>query len=344
MTDHASARSVIRKITITAIVGALSFPLTDMIFSSLPAQFAMAAGFGSIVLLVQFLADFDKRLVGVEATQVESVAEMQRVVEKGFSKVNDATRLFAEVDAAGLKSVAVTRLVRYAAGIGADAAPLVCAFAQSEIDRVSDLLRELAEQEANYDGEDQDWLLGLTRSATESIDAISLPEVDAAGQSFWESDAGRRYLDLQREAVQRKVRVRRVFVIERDELSNPDLQRVCRTHADVGVEVRLLIPSAVPRGIRSKQFDFILFDNALSYEVTPAAHVEKGEPPMILNTRLILREAKIEERIERYREIWLSAMSWSNGVDSGPDRLGPTPTSEPRGEPPVTNSPRGLRG
>jgi hypothetical protein len=59
-----------------------------------------------------------------------------------------------------------------------------------------------------YDGEDRDWLLGLTRHAQSSIDTTSLMAVDASGGGFgegglWSSDLGRRYLEVQREAVQR---------------------------------------------------------------------------------------------------------------------------------------------
>lgn len=314
LSDSANVRSVLRKIIITIFVGLIAFPFTQLLFSTLSAQVVTGAAFSGVVLLVQFLSDFEKRLARVEAQQIRSVAEIRAVVEQGFSKVNDATQLFAQVETAGLKTVAVTQLVQHAGQISPEAPRLVCNFAQIEIDRVSAFLRELTEQEATYDGEDQDWLLGLTRSAAESIDAISLPEVDAAAHSFhsfWESPLGRHYLDVQREAVRRGVRVRRVFVTEHDDVSSDAmLQRICRIQTELGIEVRLLYPSAVPRELRGSLFDFILFDNTLSYEVTPAAHVEHGETPMILNTRLVLRRVRVEERIARYRSIWASAEPW----------------------------------
>jgi hypothetical protein len=314
--DNANARSVLRKIVITTIIGAISFPFTQLLFSSLAGQVITAAAFGSIVLLIQFLVDFEKRLAKVESRMIDSVAEMRAVVERGFARVNDATQLMAGVETAGLQTVAVTQLMQHAAGISAEAPLLVCAFAQREVDRVSEFLRQLGDEEANYEGEDQDWLLGLTRCAEHSIDAISLPEVDAAGNSFlnfWDSHLGRHYLDLQRDAIRRGVRIRRIFVTERDELDkDPVLRRICRTQAELGIEVRLLYPSAVPRVFRGSLFDFILFDNTLSYEATPAAHVELGETPMILNTRLILRSVRVDERIERYQSIWDSATPWDD--------------------------------
>lgn len=313
MGDNANARSVIRKIVITTVIGVIAFPFTQLLFSSLPGQVAMAAAFGSIVLLIQFLVDFEKRLAAVEQQLIASVAETRRVVEEGFSRVNDATELLAQVETAGLQTVAVTQLMQRIAGISSDTPRLVCTLAQIEIDRVSEFLRELAEQETNYEGEDQDWLLGLTRCAEHSIDAVSLPEVDAAGNplhSFWESQLGRHYLDLQRDAIRRGVRVRRVFVTEPDEMVNDlALQHICHIQAALGIEVRVLHPSAVPRVIRGSLFDFIVFDRTLSYEAT-AAHLEPGETPSILNTRLILRAARVEERIDRYERIWASAVPW----------------------------------
>jgi hypothetical protein len=305
---------VVRKITVTAIVGAISFPLTDLIFDKTSQQLAMAAGVGSVVLLVQFLVDFEHRLLRVEREQVNSVTEIQLVVDRGFAKINDATQLFAQVESAGLHADTITKLVQRAVAIGPEVPRLVYAFAQSEIDRVSEFLRELADQQATYDGEDQEWLLGLTQNTIRSIDAISIPEVDAAGNAyhnFWETDLGRRYLDQQRNAVRRGVRVRRVFVTEHEQVvDDPTFQRVCSFQADLGIEVRLLHPSAIPHAIRNSLFDFILFDNTLSYEVIPAAHVEGKLSPMILHTRLILRQGKVRERIERYHNIWASALPW----------------------------------
>ncbi len=318
MSDHANARSVLQKIIITGVFGVLSFPITDMIFSTLPQQFAMAAGFGAIALLIQFLIDFDKRLHQVEVRQEVCVEEIRRAVQEGFAKVNESTLLVAEAEEAGL-GPAVTELVRRASKIGPDESRLARAFALTEINRLSRFFREFADHEAAYDGEDRDWLLGLTRCAEESIDAISIPEVDSAGHmyhSFWQSELGRRYVDLQGEAIQRGVKVRRVFVTERDEMAGDlALQRICRVQTELGIEVRLLYPSVIPTRIHSSLFDFILFDYKLSYESTPAPHIEEGGSPIILHTRLNRLAAKVAERIERYESIWESAVPWRD-VDS----------------------------
>jgi hypothetical protein len=297
-------------------MGAISFPFTQLLFPELAGQIAAAAVFGSVALVVQFLMEFERRLAGVEAGLADAVGRIRETVRQGFAKVNDATELVTQMETAGVRPDAVTRLVKHAAGISPHAPPLVRDFVQLEVDRLSELLRGLKLHEATYDGEDQDWLLNLTRCAAHTIDAISIPEVDAAGNtyhSFWQSHLGRRYLDVQRQAIHRGVHIRRVFVTERDEMANdPVLQRICQFQVDSGIEVRLLYPSAVPLEIRGQITDFILFDDNLSYETTPMPHVEHGDVPVILSSRLELREDRLSERTARYRNIWESGSPWAD--------------------------------
>jgi hypothetical protein len=309
---HDNQHSVLRKIVVTTVTGALSFPLTNLLFSSPTAQLTMAAGVGGLILMIQFLIDFERRLAAVEGRQLAQVAEIRQAVQQGFTKVNAATKLFSAVETAGLKTDNITRLVEKAVAIGPHAPPLLTTFIQTEMERLAQFLHELGDQEATYDGEDRDWLLALTRSAKTSIDAISLPAVDAGGQvfqgGFWGSDLGHRYLSAQREAVHHKVCVRRIFIIERPSMADdPGFHLMCSSQATLGIDVRVLYPSDMPSSMKSYLYDFVLFDNVLSYEVTPAAHVEDGANPLILHTRLILRTGKLEERIERYRELWEAA-------------------------------------
>jgi hypothetical protein len=240
--QYESAQSVIRKILVTCAIGALTFPLTNTLFASTSAQFAMTAGVGGVILIIQFLIDFEKRLAAIEKELIKHTVETRLAVDRGFSKVNEATRILAEVEAVGLNFETVTQLVQRVSEIGPDAPPLVSAFVRSEIDRISQFFHELTDSEATYEGEDRDWLLALTRSVTSTIDAVSLLGVDAGGMifggGFWASAIGHRYLELQREAFHRKVRIRRIFVVERNDLvDDPSLQNMCNTHAKLGIEV-----------------------------------------------------------------------------------------------------------
>jgi len=314
--EPGNTRSVLRKISMTLLMGAISFPFTQLLFTDLAGQIAAAAVFGSVALIVQFLIEFERRLARVEDGLDAAVDQIRETVRQGFARVNDATELVARMETAGVHTVAVTNLVRHATGISPHAPPLVRDFVQLEVDRVSELLRGLTVNEATYDGEDQDWLLNLTRCVENTIDAISIPEVDATGNTydgFWQSHLGRRYLDAQRAAISRGVRIRRVFITEGDDMTNDTvLHDICQYQVDSGIEVRLLYPSAVPPEIRGQITDFILFDDKLCYETIPAPHVYRGEVPMILSNRLELRDDRLSERIARYEIIWESASPWSN--------------------------------
>ncbi len=312
--EPGNTRSVLRKIGMTLLMGAISFPFTQLLFPDFAGQIAAAAVFGSVALVVQFLIDFERRLGAVEDRLTTAVDQIRETVRHGFARVNDATELVARMETAGVQTVAVANLVRHAAGISPHAPTLVRDFVQLEVDRVSELLHGLTLNEATYDGEDQDWLLNLTKCAKESIDAISIPEVDAAGNtyhSFWESPLGMRYLDSQRGALSRKVRIRRVFVTTHDDVSRDlVLQAICQSQSDSGIKVRLLCPSAVPPEIRGQITDFILFDNTVCYETNPVPHIDHGAAPMILSNHLELRDQRLHERTERYKIIWEAATPW----------------------------------
>ncbi|TCO47269.1 phosphatidylserine/phosphatidylglycerophosphate/cardiolipin synthase family protein [Actinocrispum wychmicini] len=304
--------SVVRKIAITTVVGALSFPLTNLLFDSVATQLAMAVGVGAVILIIQFLVDFEQRLAAVEESQEVQTTEIRVAVDEGFAKVSAATLLFAQLEAAGLKTETVSQLVTQAAAMGPGMAPLLRTFVQGEMVRMTQFLHALGEQEATYDGEDREWLLGLARSAGRTIDAVSMPTVDAGGtefeRGFWGSELGHRYLALQREAVCRGVHVRRIFVIKRPELAeDPGLLATCRYQADLGIEVRVLYPADITDFTKNYLNDFILFDDAVSYEVVPARPLDEEADPLILYTRLVLRPDKLAERKEQYRQFWASA-------------------------------------
>jgi len=294
----------VRKIVVTALVGGLSFPLTNLLFASAAVQFVVSAAVGAVILIIQFLIEVDQRLASIEKKQLEHPDITREVVREGFSKISEATLLFSQVEAIRLRTDTVTRLVRQAAEVDAGLAPLVANLVQLEFDQLLGLLRGIQGEQATYEGEDRDWILSLTLGAQESIDAVSLPAVDAGGEvyhaGFWNSDLGHRYLELQHEAVLRGVRVRRIFVLNRPELArDPDVLRTCREQTHYGIDVRLLSDATLPRLLTSS--DFILFDDTLSYVVTP------GDPPLIQSTRLELGKERVTDRRKTFAKLWESA-------------------------------------
>jgi len=206
--------------------------------------------------------------------------------------------------------------VRNAAVIPASP-PLLYDFAEAEIARMSEFLKELGEgSDVTYDGEDRDWLLGLARHARSTIDATSFSTVDAGSNGFdggfWVSDLGQRYLEVQRDAAQRGVAIRRIFILDRPELKDdPAFLGVYRLQVAMNIQVRFLDASTMPAILKiAPLFDFILFDDVLSYEAVPAPRVSSAANPNIRNTELVLRRRRVDERIERYKNLWSHAQAF----------------------------------
>jgi hypothetical protein len=322
--------TVPRKIVVTLIPGGVAYLITSLAQQSQIWAVILATFIGGVALVVQFLMDFDSRLQIVELTQESRLhalhdvqrghaIEMERLVRNGFLKINEATELFGLVETSALRTDVVTQFVRNATQIE-PAPPLVFDFAQAEIFRISKFLKELsAGEHVTYDGEDRDWLLGLVAHARDSIDATSLTTVDAAGAEYgagglYNSDLGHRYLEVQREAVQRGVTVRRVFVLNRFESGRyPNLNEICRIQRDIGIQVRILSAQEMSGLLRNSLFDFIVFDNVISYEVVPGSRLEdhNGAPDM-LNTHLILGEDRVQQRVRKFRDIWDSAVDFKD--------------------------------
>lgn len=304
---------VIRKVILTLLTGGATYLVTDL--SNQPQTWAVTWSLfiGGVTLVVQFLVDFESRLHLVELAQTQHLGTIEGLVEDKFSKINEATELFGSIEDSALRTDEVTQLVRHSTRLDPSTDQLIYDFAQSQLGRISDLLKGLGEGgDVSYEGEDRDWLLGLTHSARSTIDAASLPDVDASGGfaegGFWTSDLGQRYLEGQRDAVQRGVTIRRVFVVERsDQAGDADLLRICKLHMDLGVKVRILDPSMLPRTRQTSMFDFILFDGVVSYETTPAAAAGQGVRPTIAHTRLVLPRPRVAERVQRFKDLWEAA-------------------------------------
>jgi hypothetical protein len=185
----------------------------------------------------------------------------------------------------------VSRLLRYAGEIADHEPQVIRDLARWELERLTLLLKQLgAEGEAIYEGEDTEWLLGLTAVARRSIDAVEATRRDGTDLQF-------RYLQQQRAAADRAVRVRRLFVVE----SPADAEALAPVLADqraAGVEVRLLDESAASVELRALIFDFVLFDESVSYEVTPAVR------PGAVRTHLGMTVPRVRDRVSRFARHW----------------------------------------
>jgi hypothetical protein len=316
--DRVRYQKVIRRILIPLLTGGLAYLITKYLITDLTDQpqlwVRMISIFiGGIALLVQFLLDFEKRLESVEEKQAAHSTEIQSMIKDGFARTNEVMELFQAVEASALQTDTVTQLVQHATQIKPGSPALVYGFAQSQIGRMSQFLKELSEGgEVSYDGEDRDWMLGLTTQSQHTIDATSLSTVDAGGSGFdgglWTSDLGHRYLELQREAIHRGVVIRRVFILDSSgQTRQEDFLRIYRQQRDLGIHTKVLDRSTIPPALKNLLFDFIVFDGVISYESTPAARVEDTMKPTIIKTNLALQPQRVRERMRRFEDLWVSA-------------------------------------
>ncbi|OLB65192.1 MAG: hypothetical protein AUI10_07890 [Actinobacteria bacterium 13_2_20CM_2_72_6] len=219
-TERIGTRSTVpRKIALTGVSAVIAYVATT--FFGQPTQIwsvTLATFIGGVALVVQLLVEFDTRMANaeigqdarmrtLEESQQKHSEQIEQLVRESYVKINEATELFALVEASALRTDVVTQFVKHSTQIR-PAPALIFDFAQGEIARMSEFLKEISRSGyVAYDGEDRDWLLGLTRHAQSSIDATSLTAVDAGGSGFgegglWSSDLGQRYLEVQRDAVQ----------------------------------------------------------------------------------------------------------------------------------------------
>jgi hypothetical protein len=289
---------VLRRVALTVLAGGTTYLATNLADQPQMWAITLSAFISGVTLVLQFLIEFEKRLASVEAA---------------FSKVSEAAELFHSVEASALGAEVLKRFVRDSTQLDGTASPLVLSLAQNEVIRTSEFLKELSEgREVSYEGEDQVWLLTLTRDARYTIDATSLTTVDGAGNGtdggFWFSDLGQRYTKMQSSAIKRGVSIRRVFVVDRSKLTKQP--EVWGRQRDIGIKVRVLdlasiatLPRAAVDLILS---DFIIFDDHISYEVAPVPIVGV-DGSRIVSTRLVLRPVRVRELVERFNEIWAFA-------------------------------------
>jgi len=293
--------SVTRKALITVGLGGTAFLIAGALGQPRHVQVTLAALIGGIALILRFLVDFENRLAAMERSEKDGLTEMRHLVGDAYSQISEATELYGLIEASALQTDLVIQLVRNSTQISPTSPPIVYHFVQAKIKETSDFLKQLAEGgTVTYYGEDRDWLLGLTRNATVSIDAISMAAVD---HDLWRSEIGQRYLDAQRRAARGGKRVRRIFVLDSPAMAeDPTIRRACEEQRDMGIDVRLLDRAAVPPPLRVQVRDLIVFDDTLAYETNPTTADPRHA--QIAETRLVLTDSRVKECVRLFRELW----------------------------------------
>jgi hypothetical protein len=302
----------IRPTLVPGITLKIGFPLLIGLIALVSAQAGGMSGRNSLALAA--VVTFGAALIlFIVDTEIRISAVNERVAE-GFAKIGRSAELSSMMERSVLDTALLADFLETAGRTDGRVSPLLQRLARREIERVTSFVRQLpVGSEIAYDGEDRDWLLGLTREAESSIDAISLSTVDAGVRGLdgglWTSDLGLRYLELQREAITRKVRIRRIFVFENADMAlDEDFLRITEIQRAVGVEVRMLDHMLIPAGMQSMIFDFIVFDGTVSYETTPATAFAVGQTrPGILRTRLAPMPGQVRDREDQFEQLWEAA-------------------------------------
>lgn len=301
------------RILVTSIAGGLTYLLTNTTGQPEIWQLTMSIFVSGIVLVVQVLIDYDGRMGHFQEVQAEHARRTEDIVDRRFAAISAATALYASVEATALKADNVTRLVESAARISPHD-ELSRRFADHQINRLSTLFEGLQNGVAVDDGEDPNWLLGLTECTSRSIDATSMtsfarPAGFVDDDDFWSSRLGQRYLDGQRRAIaDRGVRIRRVFLMTDKDAENGDRLRALREpHRRIGIETRVLRESSLDFLLQTNLVDFILFDQAASYELHSSSTLGTEARQAIISVTLVVEPRRIAERKQRFESMWAAA-------------------------------------
>jgi hypothetical protein len=307
MTNGGASRSLVQGIMLK-----VGFPLLIGLITLLSAEAYGIPGRNSLVLAL-VLAFGSALFIFIVDTEIRLSAVDQRMAE-GFAKIGKPDEPSSVTDRPIFDGALLTDLLHTARQSDERVNPLLERLARRDMEQVASFVRQLpAGAEITYEGEDRDWLLGLTREAKRSIDAISLSTVDAgvAGLDggLWTSDLGIRYVELQHQAITRKVRIRRVFVFDDAEMGRDEaFQRITQAQREAGVEVRMLDHEFGPAWMQSTISDFIVFDGSVSYQTMPVTTSTKLETrPGKLRTLLSPVPARVRELEELFEQLWDAA-------------------------------------
>jgi hypothetical protein len=306
----------LRKIVAAVASGVIAFSVASAVNwgrePDLLFEVAASVFIAGVAFVVMFLVDVEHSLEDVHRKQEESVRRIEERVSSGLFRLNEATELFSAMEASPIRAGDLVDFVRYTSQLP-PATKLVVQFANAELGRLSQLMKDLSSGgDVTYDGAN-DWILGLTDSAEFTLDAVSIVTADAGGRAvvdgdLWTTDLGQRYLEAQSRAVERGLLIRRVFVLDRPELGeDSSLRQITGWQLDRGLRVRTIEPGAIPLTLRLSINEFAIFDGVVGFETQSASAPLMGERPLIMRTRLSLRMDRVRQQIQRFEALWSAA-------------------------------------
>ncbi|GCB49976.1 hypothetical protein [Streptomyces sp. NL15-2K] len=307
------------KILITALVAVLAYVLTNLIDQKQGEMWKLTVSIviGGATLIVQYLVDFERRLTEVETGQVTRIREMKEslaahhgamrdLVDDRFARISEATELFSQVDRSVLRSDGVTKLARSATKVGHLENPLVEKFADLAIGRLATLMEDLSSRRADCLGENDDWMIDLTKCVQSSLVATST----SVDRGFWNSEPAKRYLEAQSDAIGRGVKVRRLFVVNTPEDIDSELEEICESQKLLNIDACIVALSELPHRVQlGTTSDFIVFDEVLSYET--------GQDTLDVNAKTTLdaRPEHVSRCLKRFNELWGATQNLASSRD-----------------------------
>ncbi|MCY1144551.1 hypothetical protein OWR29_41690 [Actinoplanes sp. Pm04-4] len=318
---------ILIKIMVTSIAGGLTYFLTNATDQPEIWQLTISIFVAGVVVIVQFLIESSEQSRKlVRAIGDDGSRDAQSLAEK-IQGISEAATHLARVERL-LGRDSVVRLVE-SVGRMDPKEEFLLRFAHRQLDGLTTLVEGLRSGRADHEGENPDWLLDLTDAATISIDATSMTSFDTTHNfvdegDFWSSELGLRYLDRQRQAIERNVRIRRLFLLTDDATDAVRLKRLLEPHRKIDVEIKVLRHDDVPFLYRKDLEDFILFDQKVSYELQTARVLRSDVTPSINNVALVSNPILTEKRKKRFEDLWAAAhdpevvASDADHVDSPP--------------------------
>lgn len=323
---HAGPNQLLRKLMTTALAGGGTFMVTNL--TNEPQSWALVLSLliGGITLLVQFLVDLENRqrvveehVGSLERANVQVVAHLRQTLAKEIAKIGAATALYDRLERSPLTAGSIVKVVQLAANVFDGEQALAHQVAKVQLDNVIAFLEQLSHRrEITYEGEDRDWLLALTQLCRRSMDATTRGSVSSDGtgfidEDFWETELSHRYLEWQRLAIRRGVRVRRLFILERAELvDHPELRQICDQQRRMGIEIRTLAASTLSSSQRSMLPDLVLFDEEISYELTAGPGTRVGPASYFIKTSLIVQPHVVRQRVQLFADLWEDAVGYKD--------------------------------
>lgn len=296
--------SILLKTLVTVVVATIAYVITNLINQSQDDLWKLAVSIviGGVVLTVQYMIDFERRMASMEAALGTRHRDLKSLVSEKFGQVSEVTGIFDGLDRASLDTDTVKLLLRSATEVQSQGPDILKAFAHAELTRLASVMVDLAGQTVGWQGENDDSLISLTRCAALSMDATS---VVVGRQDFWATESEQRYLREQTDAIQQRgVRMRRLFVVQRPDDIDGRLAEIHSNQSRMGIETRVVVVSELPSDIRwGTMDDFVIFDNELCYEIDQD-HVRENTI-----TTLNARGPHVLHRIRRFNELWDAARS-----------------------------------